>query len=710
MKYLAGAIGPEADFSTSYNDFVPSVTLGIKIGKTQNLRGGYNMRIWRPGIWNLNPYFDDRNPMFISQGNSNLESEKSHSFNLSYSMFSMKFNVNISLRHSFGNNGIERVSRLIGKGGEEFPGGHHAPEGALYSTYENIGKNRNTGLSLYGNWNASPNTRIYLNGDGSYVDIKSPAQGLHNYGWNASLYGGIQHTFPLKIRASLNAGGSTPYISLQGKGSGYYYYSLGVNRSFIKDRFTVSAYVSNIFEKYRSYNNTTMGENFLSKSSSRYQSRSFGISLSYRIGELKASVKKAARSINNDDVKGGGGQTQIRPSGKGRTKQWVIDDSLNMLDKVIGDEFGLIPPITFYGKTHTKQNAHELYAVAIDIDYVGKQQLKNLLKQFGNGVQLRPTYLVSSGKGVHAYYFLKEPVQLYHNLEDTLAELKEAFIRRLWNDTSSIRPDSPDITGIYQGFRCVGSQSKLGADFPVKAYKMSDNRYTLEDIKDSIPNCKVDLSVLTEKPKKEKSKLSLDEAKKLYPEWYQERVVEGRPKKKGTWVCNEALYEWWKNKIFTEVKVGGRYFSIMALCAYGLKCGISERRIRQDAYSFLEHLESLTDDEDNHFTREDVKDALKALKADNKLLSTMASREWIEKQTKVVIPPNKRNGRKQATHLKIARFTLETMNEDRGKALQGRPDKAKIVEEWRESNPLGTKADCIRETGLAKHTVYKWWK
>ena len=286
VKYLAGAIGPEADFSTSYNDFVPSVTMGIKIGKTQNLRGGYNMRIWRPGIWNLNPYFDDRNPMFISQGNSNLESEKSHSFNLSYSMFSMKFNVNISLRHSFGNNGIERVSRLIGKGGEEFPGGHHAPEGALYSTYENIGKNRNTGLSLYGNWNASPNTRIYLNGDGSYVDIKSPAQGLHNYGWNASLYGGIQHTFPLKIRASLNAGGSTPYISLQGKGSGYYYYSLGVNRSFIKDRFTVSAYVSNIFEKYRSYNNTTMGENFLSKSSSRYQSR----------------------SINNDDVKGGGGQ------------------------------------------------------------------------------------------------------------------------------------------------------------------------------------------------------------------------------------------------------------------------------------------------------------------------------------------------------------------------------------------------------------------
>ena len=33
----------------------------------------------------------------------------------------------------------------------------------------------------------------------------------------------------------------------------------------------------------------------------------FSLTLSYRIGELKASVKKAERSISNDDVKSGGG-------------------------------------------------------------------------------------------------------------------------------------------------------------------------------------------------------------------------------------------------------------------------------------------------------------------------------------------------------------------------------------------------------------------
>ena len=306
VKYI---VGPGENFHTNFSDLVPSVSLGMKIGKTQNIRAGYNMRIWRPGIWNLNPYFDDQNPMFISQGNPDLKSEKSHAFDVAYSSFSAKFNVNVSLRHSFNNNGIERISRLItAEDGEDFGGGHIAPQGALYSTYDNIGKNRNTGLSLYLNWNASPKTRIYVNGRGSYTDMKSEVQGLHNYGWNGSFYGGIQHTLPLKLRLSLNGGGSTPYISLQGKGSGYQYYGLSLNRSFLKeDRLSVNLYCNNIFEKYRSYNNHTEGANFVSKSSSKWPSRSFGVSVSYRIGELKASVKKAARSISNDDVKGGGG-------------------------------------------------------------------------------------------------------------------------------------------------------------------------------------------------------------------------------------------------------------------------------------------------------------------------------------------------------------------------------------------------------------------
>ena len=54
--------------------------------------------------------------------------------------------------------------------------------------------------------------------------------------------------------------------------------------------------------------NTLEGAGFHQESNYRYSRMRYGMSISYRIGELKASVKKANRSISNDDVKGGGGE------------------------------------------------------------------------------------------------------------------------------------------------------------------------------------------------------------------------------------------------------------------------------------------------------------------------------------------------------------------------------------------------------------------
>ena len=46
--------------------------------------------------------------------------------------------------------------------------------------------------------------------------------------------------------------------------------------------------------------------------------------------------------------------------------------------------------------------------------------------------------------------------------------------------------------------------------------------------------------------------------------------------------------------------------------------------------------------------------------------------------------------------------------------IKGRPKgsgtAAYFVAEWRSQHPEGRKADCIRETGLSKPTVYKWWE
>ena len=164
VKYL---VGRGEDFTKNFDDVVPSASIGYKLTDMSNLRLGYNMRIYRPGIWSLNPYLNDTDPSYISQGNPKLDSEKSHAFNLSYSNFTQKFNINISARYSFTNNSIENVTRLMPDTEIE---GLKNPTGkdVLYSTYANIGKTRYASVNGYVNWNATPRTRIYMNMSGNY--------------------------------------------------------------------------------------------------------------------------------------------------------------------------------------------------------------------------------------------------------------------------------------------------------------------------------------------------------------------------------------------------------------------------------------------------------------------------------------------------------------------------------------------------------------
>ena len=306
VKYL---LGRGDDFRKNYDDVVPSASLGWKLTDLSNLRVGYNMRIYRPGIWYLNPYLDDSNPSSISQGNPELDSEHSHAFDLSYSNFTPKFNINLSARYSFTNNSIQSVTSLVSEDDiPDFSEDKKTGKDVLYTTYQNIGKSRNLNLSAYVNWNATKDARIYANLFGGYTSLKG-AEGLENDGWNLFAFGGAQQTFKHDWRLSVNVFGQTPWIMLQGKGSSFFSYSVNLNKSFLNRRLSLSAFASNFFQKYNKFESHIEGQGFLQDSWNKYPQMRFGFSVSYRIGELKASVKKAARTITNDDVKSGGSST-----------------------------------------------------------------------------------------------------------------------------------------------------------------------------------------------------------------------------------------------------------------------------------------------------------------------------------------------------------------------------------------------------------------
>ena len=298
-------LGPGTDFSQHFNDLVPSASLGLKLGQTTNLRLGYNMRIYRPSIWYLNPYLDDSTPTNINQGNPNLDSEKSHNISFTFSKFTPKFNINLTTQYTFTNNSIENVVKMIRD--TDIPGLKN-PTGmdVLYTSYENIGRSQSFNLNAYVNWNASKNTRVYVNSRLRYTDMNDGGT-LSNSGWAAFAYGGAQQTLPKNWNISFNMYAYTPSVTLQGRSSSYSSYTLSVQKSWMKKRLNLTLSASNFLKKYKTYESSTTDTYFEAANWSKSVVQRFAVTVSYRIGELKASVRKAERSISNDDVKSGGG-------------------------------------------------------------------------------------------------------------------------------------------------------------------------------------------------------------------------------------------------------------------------------------------------------------------------------------------------------------------------------------------------------------------
>lgn len=283
---------PAQNFCSNFIDLVPNITLSYALTESQQLRVGYNMRIRRAGIDYLNPYVDERDPLNISYGNPDLESEKSNSVNLNYTLFNSKFNMNASVTHSFVNNAIEQY--VFMKPDEP---------NVSVTTFGNIGKRSQTGLFLYLNWMPIPSVRFFMNGGIDYVKLSSEQGGYSNEGLSGRVFGGLQFNLPKDFRLHLNAGYFMPEIQLQGKRGSFLSNGITLNKDLFNKRLTIALYCKSPFMKTWKITNRVDGEGFVMMEEEHSWTRDFGITLSYRFGSLKTDLPKVIRGIVNDDVK-----------------------------------------------------------------------------------------------------------------------------------------------------------------------------------------------------------------------------------------------------------------------------------------------------------------------------------------------------------------------------------------------------------------------
>lgn len=391
---------------------------------------------------------------------------------------------------------------------------------------------------------------------------------------------------------------------------------------------------------------------------------------------------------------------------KGEYRVLLEDTFFNILQEAAEADFAITNGLTYWGRKNLQAAADRMFAMIFDLDGVTDETLTNFFSGAYRGmVYPLPNYVVLSGHGVHLYYLFEEPLQLYPNVKTFLKELKYALTLRMWNRYTSTER-RPQLQGINQGFRPVGCHTKIPG-VRVRAFMIHSHPYTMLQLYRYVSGV-MDMSIDDPAIYRE-SKMTLAEAEKKYPEWYQKRIVEGDTSK-GHWICKRDLYDWWKRQIAEGAMFGHRYFCTMMLAIYGMKCGLPYEEVEADALAFIPFMNSLAAEP---FTEADVQSALECF--DERYFTF--PRHDIARLSGIQIPKNKRNGQRQADHLEEARAIRDIRSRRRGESWDahkgrkpGSGNKRAVVEEWQRRNPGKRKADCMRETGISRMTVDKYWK
>lgn len=404
-------------------------------------------------------------------------------------------------------------------------------------------------------------------------------------------------------------------------------------------------------------------------------------------------------------------------TGKGHYRIMFDDTFEETLKELQEADFAILNGITYFGRKNVQEHANKMFAMIFDLDGVTDETLNAFLSgAFVGNVYPIPNYIALSGHGIHLYYIFEYGIPLYPNIKMQLKAFKYALTEKVWNPNTS-KDKKKQFQGINQGFRVIGGKTKVEG-VRVRAFRINEHPFCLQQLNQYIPEeSRVDESRLYKE-----SKLSLEEAKKKFPRWYEDKVVNKQPRR--YWTCHEALYKWWLEKIKADATFHHRYFAIMCLAIYGVKCGIDKKKVNADAMGLIPAFNNINPNEP--FTENDC---LSALECYDKRYCTFPIAD-IEKLSGISIPKNKRNGRKRMEHLQADTWTKWTNEKkqrpiinpcklNRQLALQfmrangeikGRPTKEQLVIDYLMQHPNDNVSSVANSLNVSRNTVYKYKK
>ncbi|MCT4580366.1 MAG: TonB-dependent receptor family protein [Flavobacteriales bacterium] len=259
--------------SRNYTNLFPSVHTSYKINKVASVQAGYTKRIYRPRLWDLNPFNSFRDNFNLSTGNPNLTPEYSNSFEINtiYSFDKVSFNIGV-----FHLRTADVIERII-----DFQ------NNVTITQPENIGTNNSTGIEL--NAKYTPIKWITFVGEFNYNEfIRRGNYQNVSFDFNGDKwYSRLSTKVKLKGNITLEVAGNynSSYQTVQGEYSDNAYMNIGVRKKMLKGKLNANLSVRDVFaSRFREFkSNQTSFDRYVYSMRGRYIT--FGLSFGFGKGE-----------------------------------------------------------------------------------------------------------------------------------------------------------------------------------------------------------------------------------------------------------------------------------------------------------------------------------------------------------------------------------------------------------------------------------------
>jgi outer membrane receptor protein involved in Fe transport len=278
----------------NYTTFLPNVQSTTKINNVLTVVLGYQKRLQRPFIWNLNPFVNNNDSLNIFYGNPDLGPQTINAFSVQTRISKGGTFAGLTAEVSYSGNKILQYSQF------------DAPTGVTKTTSLNIGKEFQ--FSITGNISAKFNKdwNVFINGNVRYSKVSNQlvaGQSNKGIGGNANL--NTTYKIGKKFTASGYAGFWRSPISIQTSYPLNIWYGTGAGYKLFKEKLTISLMATNFLQKYRDYKMVTTDPNFQTTSINTLLMRGMAISINWNFGKLTENVSKK-KGVNNDDLLGNG--------------------------------------------------------------------------------------------------------------------------------------------------------------------------------------------------------------------------------------------------------------------------------------------------------------------------------------------------------------------------------------------------------------------